>query len=287
MKYNCENMKTNLFYKIFNSITNLKSYTNFLKETLGKAILYLFLISLIFGILGSMRGVINSNLEITDFKNVYNQKLRDFQIKDGEFKIDKKMPIIISNRSNDYYLIDTSGKTPQSELNKYDRGILILKDKLIEKIDKYNIQVIYFNSFGSNIINQDTINEYLPLLRMIPPFVILGIIIGYFIGGLLIALIVSIFVQIFYRRINIDFESLYKISIYSLTAPLFLDTVLSVFKIDIPYWTFLYAIITLVYVVIALKYAEKNNQLAGWVTGELKIHSNLIKLLWIIFIYVD
>ncbi|WP_026884508.1 DUF1189 domain-containing protein [Clostridium akagii] len=263
MKYNSENMKINLFYKIFNSITNLKSYTNFLKETLGKAILYLFLISLIFGILGSMRGVINSNLEITDFKNVYNQKLRNFQIKDGEFKIDKKMPIIISNRSNDYYLIDTSGKTVQSALNKYDRGILILKDKLIEKIDKYNIQVIYFNSFGSNIINQDTINEYLPLLRMIPPFITLGIIIGYFIGGLLIALIVSIFVQIFYRRINIDFESLYKISIYSLTAPLFLDTVLSVFKIDIPYWTFLYAIITLIYVVIALKYAEKNNQLAG------------------------
>ena len=60
------------------------------------------------------------------------------QIKDGQLKIDGKMPIVISNRNNDYYIIDTSGKTDQSVLNSYDRGVLILKDKLIQKIDQQN-----------------------------------------------------------------------------------------------------------------------------------------------------
>ena len=75
MKNDRENTKMNLLHKIFNSITNLNRYSYFCESSLGKAILYLFLISVSFGIFGAARETIETNFEISDLVQVYNKKI--------------------------------------------------------------------------------------------------------------------------------------------------------------------------------------------------------------------
>lgn len=268
MENNKKNTKIKLLPKIFKSITNLECYSYFYKESLGKAILYLFLISSIFGLVGSLKEATKTNWEIYDFLQAYNKKITDFQMKSGKLRIDEKMPIIISNRDNDYYIIDISGKTNQSILNGYDKGALILKDKVILKIDQYNTQVIDFAPIGSMTITKSTINSYLPFISVIPLLVSIEMIVWCFFGGLLVAFIVSICVLIFHVRFKakLGFENLYKISIYSLTTPLLINTILLILKINIPYWSLIYVLITLFYTGLVLrnydKQTFKNNKLS-------------------------
>lgn len=234
MENNVTTKGPNFFVKIANSVQGLKHMDTILKETTGKAILYLLLVSLIFGVFSSIRPAIEINSGISGFIKMFNDKCPNFEISDGELKVDEKMPLDLSENGY-YFVIDTTNSTNPDVLDKYSEGILLLKDRYIQK-NNGRTQSIDFSSFNNMTIDKEKVNRFLPLAKMIVPLIFLGNFLKYFLGGLISALILGILALIINGAFNtgLEFNNLYAISIYALTMPMIIDVIFSIFSI--PYF---------------------------------------------------
>lgn len=262
MENNLEKRKLNFWMKIVSSVQGIKHYEDVLKETVGKAVLYLLLISLLLGAVGSIRGAIDTNNGISKFIEVYNDKCPNFELKDGELNVEGNMPMVLAKEQDYYFVIDTTNSTSPDVLNSYSNGILILKDKLIQKKNEVQTQVIDFKSLQGMTINKDVVNSYLPVVKIILPLIFIGNILWYFIGSLLSALFLALFALIINAifKTGLKYEQLYSISIYALTTPLLIDMVFKIFSIEhFAYYWLVYHGIAFAYICFALN-KLKNSQ---------------------------
>jgi hypothetical protein len=267
MEDNTEKRKLSFWTKIVSSVQGIKHYENVLKESVGKSILYLLLISLLLGAIGSIRGAIGVNDGISEFIKIYNEEWPDFELINGELSVEGKMPIDLSEGEDYYFVIDTTNNTSPDVLDSRSEGILILKDKMINKKSGAQTEVIDFKSLEGFSINKNLVNRYLPFAKVIIPFIFLGNMFGYFLGGLLSSLFLAIFALIINGifKTKLKYGQLYSLSIYALTTPLIIDMLFKIFNLE--HFSFYW----LVYHTIAYVYI-------GFILNKLKNSQNNIML---------
>jgi hypothetical protein len=251
MEDNMEKRKFSFWMKILSSVQGIKHYETILKEAAGKAVLYLLFISLLLGAIGAIRGSIEVTLGISTFIKVYNDECPNFELKNGELSVDGNMPIVLLEDEDNYIVIDTTNNTNVDVLASHSKGILILKDKIIQKKNEVQTQVIDFNSFQGGTINKNIVNRYLPYANAIIPFIFLGSVLWYFFGGLLsslfLALLALILNGIFKTKLN--YGQLYSLSIYALTTPLIIDTLFKILNLEhFNFYWLVYHVIAYIYI---------------------------------------
>jgi len=261
MEDNTEKRKLSFWMKIVSSVEGIKHYENVLKETTGKAVLYLLLISLLLGALGAIRGAFEVNDGISEFMKVYNDKCPNFELKNGELSVDGSMPIVLEGE-DDYVVIDTTNSTDPDVLDSHSKGILILKDKMIQKKNGMQTEVTDFKSLQEVTINKNIVNRYLPFAKAIIPLIFLGNILGYFLGGLLSSLFLALFALIINGifKTKLKYGQLYSLSIYALTTPLIITTLFKIFNLEhFSFYWLIYHIIAYAYIGFVLN-KLKNSQ---------------------------
>ncbi|WP_297427276.1 DUF1189 domain-containing protein [Clostridium sp.] len=269
MEYNEEREKLSFWKKIISSIQGIKHYENVLKDPVGKSILYLLLISLLLGTIGAIRVSIEVNNGISRFISIYNAKCPNFEIKNGELSVDGNMPIVLSKDDYNYIVIDTTNKTSPSILDSHSEGILILKDKIIQKKNKVQTQVIDIKSLQGLYIDKTIVNTYLYFVKAIIPFIFIGNIFGYFLGGLLSSLFLALFALIINGifETKLKYGQLYSLSIYALTTPLIISTLFEILNLKhFSFYWLVYHIIAYVYIGFALNKLKNssNNIVANY-----------------------
>jgi hypothetical protein len=251
MEDNTENRKLSFWMKIVSSVQGIKHYENVLKETTGKAVIYLLLISLLLGAVGSLRGAFEVNDGISKFMKVYNDKCPNYELKNGELSVDGSMPIVLSQDEDNYIVIDTTNSTNPDVLDSHSNGILLLKDKMIQKKNGVQTEVTDFKSLQGVTINKNIVNRYLPFARVIILFIFLGNILGYFLGGLLSSLFLALFALIINEifKTKLKYGQLYSLSIYALTTPLIINTLFKILSLEhFSFYWLIYHIIAYVYI---------------------------------------
>ncbi|MFL0245601.1 DUF1189 domain-containing protein [Candidatus Clostridium stratigraminis] len=255
--------KRNLSFgmRIINSVQGIKHYQDVLKESTGKAILYLLLISLILGFIGSIRGAFDANKGISEFIQIFNVNCPNFELKNGELSVDGNMPIVLSDDQDNYIVIDTTNNTNPDILDSHSKGILVLKDKMINKKNELQTQVTDFTSFQGFTLDKNTINRFLPYVKAVIPFIFIGNIIWYFLGGLLSSLFLALFALIINGifKVKLKYGQLYSLSIYALTTPLIINTIFKIFSIEhFSFYWLAYHIIAYIYIGFALNKLKDN-----------------------------
>lgn len=262
MEDNMKKRKLSFWMKIASSVQGIKHYGNVLKETAGKAVLYLLLLSLLLGAIGAIRGAIEVNDGISKFIKIYNDKCPNFELKNGELSVDGNMPIVLSEYGDNYIVIDTTNNTNPDVLDSQSKGILILKDKMIQKKNEVQTQVIDFKSFQGVTINKNIVNRYLPFANAIIPFIFIGNMFWYFLGGLLSSLFLALFALIINGifKTKLKYGQLYSLSIYALTTPLIIDTIFKILNLEhFSFYSLVYHIIAYIYIGFVLN-KLKNSQ---------------------------
>ena len=125
--------KLSFFQKFTTSLYNFKNYKNLLNENVGKSILYLLIISIIFSTFINVKIYSIFNKTINEVSSVFKNNLPTFNFENGELYIDEEMPIIIKE-DNSTLIIDTSledSEVSDSLLDDYDSAILITKHTMI------------------------------------------------------------------------------------------------------------------------------------------------------------
>jgi len=261
-----EEKKMGFFTKVKKSITSPKSYAEFLKLSMGKAVLYLLLLCLLFGGIAAIKDLINKENFINTLSVDIKNNVPDFAFKNGELNVTGTMPIVLDGDKSNPVIIDTDESADVSLLDNYSTGILITKTKLIQKLAADRTQETPLTSLKSLTLTNDNLTDMLNVVKyliflvlIIEPLLFFA---SKFIAIFILCMIGLLLNSIFHSKLS--FGELYKLSIYAMT----LSLILKVLCNFLPVSTGIFSIFTIVYLglggvylALALKSISKNKEL--------------------------
>lgn len=267
--YLMEQEKIGFFSELIGSITNFETYKYFLKRTMGGAVIYLLLLSLIFGTASAIRSMYDFNSAITQVIGHFQTDVPDFTLEDGQLNVEGPMPIIFDEQSNDVLIIDTSESSDETILDKYSSGMLITKYEFIQKHNG-GIERQSFSAIPGLRLSKASITGFLPKLRFVNIFIVVFGVLFHFIGKLISALWIGIAGMVICAslKFKLDFSNQYKLGIYALTVPIIIKALLKVLRITIPYFWILYYGIAVFYLWKGIKTIKEDREEENLIISE-------------------
>lgn len=230
-----EETKIGFFSSIYYSIAGFAKYRYFLRNSTGRVILYLLILSLVIGIITLIPQVNLFNNTIDQLTANIDTRIPDFTFADGKLEVRADMPIIIDNEGMGMAIIIDTSPDAEKILDSYDTAMLITSDKIIQKnyVDK---NAINLSSFQGLVLSRETVRQTLPIMKPIGAMIFFfsGIffICGKFISALIVSLIGLIINSV--KNTRLSYRNIFKISVYSLTLPFLLSTLLGLLPVYIP-----------------------------------------------------
>ncbi|MEQ8154185.1 MAG: DUF1189 domain-containing protein [Clostridiaceae bacterium] len=249
----------NIFNKFIYSIIDIKSYLVFLREKTANGILYILLLSIVFGGIKGYGAAGEVKTYFNNARTYIEQNKSNFKLQNGKMTIGDKA--ILKEDGNTLLFIDTSydysqydqKKLAQLNLENYLTSTLIFRDMMI--INNNGKQTVEkFSDFNFNI-DADMAISLLSSTNIVSAALITIIVLQGFIGNLLLAVILAVtgLASAYWLKSKIRFKGLYRISLYALTLPIIMDMVLFLLKVSVPFFDIIYFVIALTYVQKAIK----------------------------------
>ncbi|GKX67299.1 DUF1189 domain-containing protein [Inconstantimicrobium mannanitabidum] len=252
------NLDTNMgfFQKLKNSTYNFKAYKVFLAQSTGKAVLYIFLLCLIFTSIANVKTLIVANSQLNSLESSINKNFPTMEITKGKLSVKAEQPIKYID--NDFiFIIDTSGKADTSQLGNYPKGLLVTEDEIIYKENDYKAETIRMSQIQNMTLSADTITHFIKLCKTIGfaliiifaplySFVrkLIGAVIILGLGGLALSAIMDI---------KLTYGECVKLGLYAITVPYLVNTLLYLIGLSIPGFILIYYILGLIYLGFAIK----------------------------------
>jgi len=248
----------NFFIQLSNSIINVNFYKMAVRQAIAKGMIYLLLISTVFGFIASIKPAYEYSRGIDLLTGIFQEEIPDFVFKDGKLNINDEMPVITGNDSFTI-IIDTTGETGREILDDYDTALLVLKDRIIHK-NMTNIQENDFSYFSNLTITKDTIRGWLPYLKLISLMIVVFAVIAFVVVRYLSAFIASFiaFIISSINNIKLSYTSLFNLSAYSLTIPIILVALFKTGSIEIKFFWLIYFFISAIYLWAAIRGIKKD-----------------------------
>ncbi|WP_160676687.1 DUF1189 domain-containing protein [Clostridium sp. C8-1-8] len=255
--------KDRFFKKFIKSIVDVKYYVNFNKETLGRAFMYLFLMSLLLGTLNSIKPMYSGITGVGKAVKELDKNSVDFKLENGVLNVSNS-PFTYED-GDTYIIVDTTKNASEfdkSSIKSNEKSTMyIFKDKIIIEQDFKDTQEIKYSDLGNVTFTKADLIHLMGWVKIFVAIIIPLWIIGMFIGHMFSALIVAVIgllINIFIKA-KVDFENLYKLAIYSLTLPTIVDILRGAFGLNVPHFYKIYILITLIYLGLALKAIKDDN----------------------------
>ncbi len=222
--------KINIFERFAYSLYNFKTYKYFIKEKLFKSLIYILVVNTIFSFFVSTKLVNSLNMMTTEFKNILISDVPDFNIENGIFHVDSREPFIYNDIENNLTFILENNNETQKALAQYENAVLVNRNEIIFKAYGTELQRVSFTGIPS--LTKSDLLKVIDLqisFFMIITFLIVPVI--FIIGHLLSAFIIigpAAFLLSKSIHLNINYKEACIISIYSLSLPILLTSLLFV-----------------------------------------------------------
>ncbi len=244
-----------LFNSLYRSLYDFKAYAGFKKGTMGRAFLYLFVVSMIFGIIGSVKIYMGMDQAFKDMHQTFTKDFPNFTFTKDGLEVEGKMPIISAEGNKFVTVVDTEGKVSPSVLDLYEEGIYVGKTKLIFKKNQVETREYDLSSFKELApLTKRDVEKFFAYSWVISLFVIIFFLAFYFVAKIVNAAVVGL-IGLIYSAITRSGESygnLFKLSVYALTLPIILETLQMVTGFNIPFFFWVYFAIAAGYLIYAL-----------------------------------
>ena len=235
--YDGGNMKENInMINRFKWSLNPKKYSYLVKDKLGKAFLYLFILATIFGIFQGITLVKTIGVVEKVVSKAYQDGKLNFEMKSG--LLDFKSQPYKEEQGSVLLLVDTDKTIDNVDSLRNitvhkDLSTVILKDGIVIKNGSKEIAYKY-SDLGLDRVDfsSDLIHLFIEELGVIKYFMIPIIIIIKFIDMLYYALMMSLagLISMLLNKQRLSYGNIYKLSMYSITAPTVLGLILPLGK---------------------------------------------------------
>lgn len=240
---------TNIITKFINSIYNLKGFSKYMKEGVGKAVLYALILSTFIGGLKGIVNVVSFNKSTNRAIEIMSEDKYNFYIADGTLNIDNS-PLKIEENNILIYMdknisIDESDSIRNLTVNE-DSYVLILKDGIIfdsninQSSEINKVKATYKELNIVDGVNNKKLVEIIKAVKIPIIILILAIyIIQEFVFYLFIALMIAIFALLPSKIFALDLSlgNLFSLVIYAATLPSILVLILTVLISNVPFDT--------------------------------------------------
>ena len=265
------NKKISFFARVYKSITNFDTYTQFATEPISKAIKYLAILALIVAIIitvlyiGLFKSKVSNGIAYLD-ENIENMNFNNkmFSYNNDEYSIYNEegniAPIIIVDTSEEPNIEEYKDK-----VKLYNYGFILLRENIMIFIgaegsgDQFT--TISYSDYGIENMNKE---EILNNLNNPNIYVLLAIVmfmvefIEYFIYIILNAVTLAILGQLLaiILRLKMKLSETYKMGIYALTLPTLLELIYIIINnttgFVIQYFSWMYTTISYIYICVAI-----------------------------------
>ena len=242
-----------LFPAIYQNIVNPAAYASFRRQSLGRAFLYLLLVTALFNLLSQLPVIFSFNNDYAQGLAWLKANTPEFVLRNGQLTVQGKMPFISKVDKEAVLIVDTSGQTGPDALKDYREGALVTRDKIIYKKSSYETREYDLGAYRAFSFNKDQAINFLTAAR---PFFYVGLLLTIFLvylaGYLLVALFIALLGRLLYwaMKVHISYGDIYKLTIYAMTGPMLLFVLLHYLRYQPP---FLFSFLTLVYLYLAGK----------------------------------
>lgn len=256
-------VKMNFRNQFMGSVFKTEYYSAFIKQSTGKAVLYvvllIFIASLSFGIKLSVAW----NDGVNTIRTQIQTKSPDFIFTGGELAVKAPMPYVIHDTKEIVIVVDTSGKTNEQVLNGREKGLFIGKNKVIDKMSQVETRTYDLSKIKDITFTKADVVQVIPLLKWFNIILVISLFIFGIISNLFAALIVASCGWIVSKMMSykIIFADLYKISIHALTLPLVLEMIKDLSGAKISFFGLAFYIISIGYVVKVLLSLKKQRKI--------------------------
>ena len=242
-------------HKFAYSFFDFAAYKEFLVQGLGKSILYIFLVTLIFSTLSNIKIIDKFSSELSRMETIFIHNAPNFELKNGTFSIDSNEPIYYKYDGLQL-IIDTSGKTSKSVLDAYSDGIYINSNELILRQKYTTLQTLKFSNIPElNLTKMDIQNDiskskiiFPVIILLFVPIIafILNLISGFLIIGPLSLTISAV------MGVKFKYSEVCILSFYAMTLPLLLESLLNISGIAVPEFYIVFYGVSLIYCGLAI-----------------------------------
>lgn len=245
------------WHKLANSIKSPTFIKEVYNETNGRAIKYLVLMFTLVFLIVAIPTLIKGFTAIDSLQTQFGENVPEFKMANGEFQFSGQQPYI-DESNNQVLIIDTTGATDQSALDKYQMGTLITKTKFFNKqgsqTTSYN-----FADFKGLSFDKAKVQSWIPFLKMLLIFSLIFVFFSYlvvkFLGILIYALLALSLVR---RKELFNYGKTLNIAIYASTLATFIQGIKTLAFSDMPSYLFLfiYAPIVIFYMIVGIRAIE-------------------------------
>lgn len=238
------------------SFFDFTAYKEFLVQGLGKSVLYIFLVTLLFSTITNFKTIDTINSEISAFQDALVNVIPSFEFSNGEFSINSSEPVYYKH-DGDILIIDTANKTDASVLDPYSNGMFINSEKLVYRQDYTTLYSLDLSNYSDLTFTNTSLEKLLMLFQILFPVAlfICTPIISFLINlaaGFIVVGPLSLFISSL-MEIRINYYRACTLSFYAMTLPLLLEALLNVSGIEVDNFYVLFYVLSLIYCCLALK----------------------------------
>lgn len=247
---------------IFFSFFSPDLYRNVGQQWRGIGLGYLFLLLAIFWIPSSIYFCKSLHNFFKFQTKEIIQQIPTVTVIKGEVSIDRPIPYaIIDPKTSEELVVFDTNKT-SSELHQMTSPIVVTRDAVVVKSSNQQMQV--YHQFSATNYLRFTQEDY---ARLASPAFKTGFCLMYYIGGVVGSFLFRTIQGLFYALIglglakwygaNLSGKGLIRVAIVAMTPMIMLSTINDIFLFTLRYQSFLSFVITIVYLIIAMK-ANRN-----------------------------
>ncbi len=265
-------IKLSFFKRLKMSIFDFDKYHIIASEGLGRAMMYLVKLILVFSLIISLASILKFSQIMDEAMGYVNDQVPNFYFSDNIFHIESEEDVIIENHEyTDFKIILSNSETyDENTLRDFDgiaialtKNNILLKQANSTSIIEQSYEEIA-NSYDLNQVNKET---FLGLGTGQAGYTILGNVFGvvfiatfltYFMTGILDTIALSLLGFIITRiiRLPLKYGAIYSISISAITLSVIINLIYMIVNLFtgfvIPYFQIMYTLVSYVYLIAVL-----------------------------------
>lgn len=236
------------FSYCWHSISSFDFYKKAVTFRMAEVFKYLFMLLLVLSLFVSAGISFRMTKVFNELADWAIKTLPAIDITNGKVSTDAQMPFKVTEKGMEI-IIDTTGQTV-SIVEEAERGILVTKDKLIYKQSKTQINTYELSNIKKLSLNKITIEKWKKISsKIFFPLCFAAVFIYYVIAKALQLLFFSLLPLAVCgaKNIKLKYSEIFKITVFALTLPFFVASMVELFFFRVMFFPILFAIIYSVY----------------------------------------
>jgi len=256
-------VKLNIFKQLIVSLYSPKDISSFIKQGIGKTILYVLLLTLI-SLLPTFylfnTSVIN---EIEDLQETLKNDLPSFVIENGELVSDETAPLTI-NKNDLTVIFDSTGTITSDDARASSNSIHMLKDELVYTMAGQS-QSFPYTLLTDTLTKEDLVELTSSMDSLLPIILPLTSVMIYLFSSISKCIGVSFLALIGLALKNmvsadLTYGKVWRLSAYSVTLPTIFFMIMEALKTFVPNGFFIYWLVAIIMLVLVIKEFSSSQQ---------------------------